>query len=154
MTSVNEFENIDDLYGEIVLDHYRNPRNQSQVNEPDIQGHGFNPFCGDEISLQIKLCDGLIDTVGFQGRGCSISQASTSLMTKSLKGMNLVQALAFYDLFHRLMHGNQLSEEEFESLGDIAALSGVPKYPIRVKCALLGWGVLRDGLMQLDGDES
>jgi len=143
---VEEFAQLDDLYREIILDHYRNPRNQAPLEDPDIEARGFNPFCGDEVVLQLKLRDGRIAATSFQGRGCSISQASASMMTEVLKGKTLEEARELYHAFRRLMHGEALSEEEAEALGELEALEGVRQYPIRIKCALLGWATLGDGI--------
>ena len=137
---------IDDLYSEIILDHYRNPRNQSALAEPDIEAEGINPFCGDEVVIQIGLTGNLIESVSFKGSGCSISQASASILTETIKGTTLEEAETLYYHFRDLMHGKETSARNIESLGEIEALTGVRKFPIRIKCALLAWSTLEDGI--------
>jgi len=147
-----DFGELDELYREVVLDHYRNPRNRGRVKEPDIEAEGFNPFCGDEISLQLKLDgDGRIREVGFQGQGCSISQASASMMTEVLKGKSLADARRLIGIFKGMMHGKVPDEAELSELGDLEALQGVRKFPIRIKCALLAWTTLEEGLERFKG---
>ena len=137
---------IDDLYSEIILDHYRNPRNQSPLAEPDIETEGINPFCGDEVVIQIGLTGDLIESVSFKGSGCSISQASASILTERIRGTTLEEAEILYYQFRDLMHGKETSERSIETLGEIEALTGVRKFPIRIKCALLAWSALEDGI--------
>ncbi len=141
-----DFTDIDDLYSEIILDHYRNPRNQSALAEPDIETEGINPFCGDEVVIQIGLTGDLIASVSFKGSGCSISQASASILTETIKGTTLEEAETLYFHFRDLMHGKETSERSTETLGEIEALTGVRKFPIRIKCALLAWSALEDGI--------
>lgn len=137
---------VDDLYREIILDHYRNPRNPEKLPAADIAAEGMNPFCGDEVLLQIALKDGLVDAVGFQGVGCSISQASASILTELIKGKTLQEAEAVYLLFRDMMQGKETSAEAMEALGQAEALAGVKRFPIRIKCALLAWVTLEDGI--------
>ncbi len=143
MTELNE---LDDLYQEIILDHYRHPRNQQSIGAPDMEAHALNPFCGDEVDLQARLEDGRFCEVCFKGRGCSISQASASIMSELLKGRTPEEALELYAAFRRLMQGEDLSEEELDGMGELGALAGVRKFPVRIKCALLGWNSLDDAI--------
>ena len=140
-------EELDELYRELILDHYRNPRNPDPVADAQIKAEGFNPFCGDQVSLQVKLSSGgTIEGIGLQGRGCSISQASASMLTELLKGKTLDEAEAASDIFRRLMHGEPVDEADLETLGNLEALQGVRKFPIRIKCALLAWAALEEGM--------
>ena len=141
------FGELDDLYQEVILDHYRNPRNPGELPEPDVSARGFNPFCGDEIVLGLKLSpNGQVEAVGSTGQGCSISQASASILTELMKGKSLEEAEAIGQLFRAMMQGKELSEEELEQMGELEALQGVRKFPIRIKCALLAWATLDDGI--------
>ena len=141
-----DFSDIDDLYREIILDHYRSPRNQEKLAESDLEAEGINPFCGDEVVIQIKLVDGLVDAVSFKGTGCSISQASASILTDAIKGKTLDGAEALYFRFRDMMYGKTTSEDEVDQWGEVEALAGVKRFPIRVKCALLAWATLEDAI--------
>ena len=142
-------DNLDDLYKEVILDHYRNPRNQKHIEEAQLTAHGFNPFCGDEVDLQINLTNhGTIQQIGFQGRGCSISQASASLLTQELKDRSLEEASEMRTVFRRLMQGENLDDDERNSIGDLLILEGVRKFPVRIKCALLAFSALEDGITE------
>jgi nitrogen fixation NifU-like protein len=137
---------LDDLYRDVIMDHYRYPRHRNPVEAPDITAEGYNPLCGDEISLQLKLKNGCIEKVGVQVRGCSISQASGSMMAEQLVGKTPAEAEMLINAFHRMMHGEDI-EGVGEELGeDIEALSGVRKFPVRIKCALLPWTTLEEGI--------
>ena len=140
-------QELDGLYREIILDHYRNPRNPEPLQDAQITGEGFNPFCGDQVTLGIKLnSNGKIEATSLQGRGCSISLASASMLTEVLKGKTLKEAEATNEAFRRLMHGEPLQEADLEALGELEALKGVRKFPIRIKCALLAWTTMEEGL--------
>ena len=140
-------DDLDDLYTEVILDHYRAPRNSRRVEDAHVQAHGFNPFCGDEVNLQLRLDGGgTIQEAGFQGRGCSISQASASMLTEAVKGKSLEEAEALRQTFRRMIQGEELDDEEVEALGDLEVLEGVRRFPIRIKCALLAWAALDDGI--------
>ncbi len=142
-----QFDELDELYQEIILDHYRNPRNRGRLPQPDIHAEGNNPFCGDEVVLDAILdAEGRIQDVGFEGRGCSISLSSASILTDLLRGKTLHQAEALATLFRDLLHGKELSDEDRKKLGDLEVLEGVRNYPIRIKCALLAWLALQEGL--------
>ena len=135
---------LDELYKEVILDHYRSPRNRGKLDPADFDLHRDNPLCGDEVHLFGQVKDGKLVGISFEGKGCSISQASTSIMTDRVKGVSLEMAEDLAGLFKRLMQGEDLSDDE--RLGDLAALQGVQKYPVRIKCALLGWNTLLEGL--------
>ena len=140
-------QELDELYRQVILDHYRNPRNPDLVADAQIKAEGFNPFCGDQVSLQIKLSgDGTVEEVGLQGKGCSISLASASILTELLKGKTLDEAKVASDTFRRLMHGEPVDKADLEAIGDLEALEGVRKFPIRIKCALLAWAALEEGM--------
>lgn len=141
-------EELDELYQEVILDHYRNSRNKTPLPSPDIEYDGFNPFCGDEVVLQLKLADGAVQQAGFHGQGCSISQASASMMTDLLKGKTLEEAIALSEVFRKMMSGQEPTEEELDMIGDLEALKGVCKFPVRIKCALLAWATLEDGITE------
>ena len=140
-------ESLDDLYQDIILDHYRRPRHHGLLQDPDLKGEGFNPFCGDQVILTLGLDDaGHIDDVGFEGQGCSISQASASMLVGHLVGKTLDEAEGLVRMFKGVMQGEPLTEDQEEELGEIAALQGVKRFPIRIKCALLGWTTLQDAI--------
>jgi nitrogen fixation NifU-like protein len=134
---------LDDLYREVILDHYQHPRNKGRLESPDVATRGHNPLCGDEVELSMKLAGDRVDEIAFGGRGCSISQASASMMTEQVKGQTLAEAEHLADLFRDLMtgdgDGSQLGQAE-----ELQALQGVKRYPVRVKCALLPWSALRE----------
>jgi nitrogen fixation NifU-like protein len=134
----------DDLSREIILDHYQNPRNHGRLEHPTLANRGHNPLCGDEIevSLLIDEPDGRISEILFSGRGCSISQASASMMTEVVKGQNIDDADRAVQQFTRQMADRQAPPGEIEQ--ELDALQGVKKYPARVKCALLPWTTLRE----------
>ncbi|MBI4308213.1 MAG: SUF system NifU family Fe-S cluster assembly protein [Chloroflexi bacterium] len=136
-------DELDELYREVILDHYRSPRNVRPLADPDVVEEGNNPLCGDEVVVQLKLKDGRIDDVSVRGRGCSISRASGSIMSEAVKGKTPDDALALSQRFRELMRG---SGDDASGLGDAGALQGVRKFPIRVKCALLAWTALEQGL--------
>jgi nitrogen fixation NifU-like protein len=137
---------LDELYREIILDHYQAPRNRGRLETPDVATQGSNPLCGDEIELSLAIQDGRIADVAFQGVGCSISQASASMMTETIKGKSLDEAAEVLGTFKTLMTDKNASEADAEELGELEALLGVKRYPVRVKCAVLPWNVLKEGL--------
>ena len=141
------YDELDDIYQEVILDHYRSPRNKAELADPDLSSRGFNPFCGDEVILSIQLSDDeKVQVVGFTGQGCSISQAAASILTELVKGKSLTEADALSQRFRQLMQGKEFSEDELDQMGDLEALQGVRKFPIRIKCALLAWATLDDGI--------
>ena len=140
-------ESLDGLYQDIILDHYRRPRNHALVEAPDLRAEGFNPFCGDRVVLTARVDDtGRIGEVGFSGEGCAISQASASMMGELLKARSIDEAGAIAARFKSLMQGEALTAAEEEALGDLAALEGVRKFPVRIKCALLAWSALQEAI--------
>jgi nitrogen fixation protein NifU and related proteins len=141
---------LDELYRDLILDHYRHPRNRGALENPTARVEGYNPLCGDEVEVDLNLdSEGVIEDVAFKGRGCSISQASSSMMTAAVKGRSKQEALALLDAFKRMM--TQPEEEPAEALGDLEAFQGVAKFPVRVKCATLAWHVLEEGLEKQNG---
>lgn len=141
------FEQLDDIYREIILDHRRHPRNRNPLERADISADGLNPFCGDEIHLQIALADdGPVSKIGLQVVGCSINQAAGSMLTEAIEGKTLSEIDAVSALFQSLMAGDSLAEEDRERLGDLQELEGVRQFPVRIKCALLAWSTLQDAI--------
>jgi nitrogen fixation NifU-like protein len=135
---------LEDLYKEVILDHYKNPRNKRELPGAELSCSKNNPLCGDEITVQAHLADGKVAEVTFQGQGCSISQASASMMTEAVTGKPVQEAETLTADFRGMMEGKvEPGEDEF---GDLIALKGVVKYPVRIKCAVLAWDVLQDAL--------
>jgi nitrogen fixation NifU-like protein len=139
---------LDDLYREIILDHYRRPRNRRLLDAPDVSAEGVNPLCGDKVLLHLRYDDGVITEVGFRGSGCAISQSSASLMTEALRDRSPSDAARMKQEFEAMMTAGA---EPAEELGDLEALKGVAKFHARVKCALLAWKVLGEALAQGKG---
>ena len=160
---------LEDLYREIILDHYRNPRNRGELPTPPAHAEtGFNPLCGDEITLYIQVGDDRLDDIKLTGQGCSISQSSASMMSTAVKGKSLAEARAIIRTFKAMMsiHEHRLDGDGADesdvagsgdaeanqppvSLGDLEALQGVVKFPVRIKCATLSWNTLSQALDQL-----
>lgn len=134
---------LDDLYREVILDHYSHPRNRGVLNPADAVREGANPLCGDELRLSLVVRDGIVRDIRFEGRGCSISQASASMMTERVKGQPVAEAQRLIAAFKAMMRGEA---PDAGDLGDLEALQGVRKFPVRVKCATLGWVTLEDAL--------
>ncbi len=130
---------LDDLYREVIMDHYQHPRNQGELAEDAKSVDLRNPSCGDEIKLQLKIENGIVTDVRFKGSGCSISMSSASMMTEAIKGLPVDEALALSKTFRNMMKGDEVDTED---LGDIEALQGVSKFPARIKCATLAWQAL------------
>ena len=143
MTQFAEPE-LDELYRELILDHYRHPRNKGTLDGATSKTEGYNPLCGDEITVDLDVEGGVIKDVAFKGRGCSISQASGSMMTSAVKGRSKDEALSLLQAFKKMMTDPEV--EPVEDLGDLEAFQGVAKFPVRVKCATLAWHVLEEGL--------
>ena len=135
---------VDELYKEVILDHYKNPRNKRGLDTATISCHRNNPLCGDEITIHATLDDGRVTEVAFEGQGCSISQASASMLTEAVAGRPLADAEGLAVSFRSMMEGAIDPDED--TLGDLVALKGVVKYPVRIKCAVLAWDVLQDAL--------
>lgn len=130
-----------DLYQEVILDHGKSPRNFRQKEDASNHARGHNPLCGDRLELYLDLDEnGVVQDVCFQGSGCAISQASTSMMTQILKGKNVIEARSLFDVFHEMITGTEVpSKETLDNLGKLAVFSGVREYPNRAKCATLAW---------------
>lgn len=139
----------DDLYREIILDHYRNPRHKHAVPAADRTVAASNPLCGDEIDLSVLLDGDGISAIGFEGRGCSISQASASMLCEAVNGMRVSDATTLAERFRALLQGG---DTDASDMGDLEALQGVRAYPVRVKCATLAWNALLEALQQRDGE--
>ena len=131
-----------ELYTQVIMDHYQRPRNRGELEDADLEEHLLNPLCGDELTVYANLRDGKVADVKFDGRGCSISQASASMMTERLMGKSREEAEAEISRFKAMMVG----EERFPEMDDLAALKGVIQYPSRIKCATLAWTAFQQGL--------
>jgi nitrogen fixation NifU-like protein len=146
-------DDLEDLYREIILDHYRSPRNHGELPPPAHRTEGFNPLCGDEIVLTVLVDDGVIADVKVTGHGCSISQSSASLMTGAVKGKSVTDAKGAMRSFKRLMTVDEGDADDepvdVRSLGELAALQGVVKFPVRIKCATLAWNTLDQALAEI-----
>ncbi|HEY5092311.1 MAG TPA: SUF system NifU family Fe-S cluster assembly protein [Acidimicrobiales bacterium] len=147
--------NLDDLYREIILDHYRSPRNRGELESPPaIRVEGFNPLCGDEIVVYLDIEDNVLKNIKMTGTGCSISQSSASLMSAAVKGKPLEQVREIIATFKELMtvhestlaHDDEPAKVDLRALGELAALQGVVKFPVRIKCATLSWNTMIQGL--------
>ena len=134
---------LQDLYQEVVMDHNRRPRNFRKPDGANRQAEGFNPLCGDQVTVYLAVEGNVIEDVGFQGVGCAISKASASMMTETLKGLSLDDAGKVFDEFHSM-----ITQEDFDAdmLGDAELLAGVSRYPARIKCATLSWHALNSAL--------
>ena len=139
---------LNDLYRDVILDHNRKPRNFGVLEPADAAAEGFNPMCGDRLTLRLKLDDDRISDIRFEGQGCAISPASASLMTEAVKGRTRGEALRLFDRVHQLLTDD--AAPAAEELGKLAALSGVREYPARVKCASLCWHTLASALKSAD----
>ena len=138
------------LYQEVIIDHSRRPRNFRELEGATRTAEGFNPLCGDQLTLYVELADGRIADIAFQGSGCAISQASASLMTTELKGKTEEEALALFGRVHAMLAEGPSGDVHPEEVGKLAVLSGVWEFPMRVKCATLAWHALRSAL-EADG---
>lgn len=141
---------LTDLYREVILDHFRSPRNKGHLDAPDRHGEGTNPLCGDEVSIDLAVTDGVVTDVRIDGQGCSISQASASMMTEAIKGMSIEGIRSLSDTFNRLMTDEDAEildpDRPGAVLGDLEALQGVREFPVRIKCATLSWHTMLDAL--------
>ncbi|CAN5597550.1 SUF system NifU family Fe-S cluster assembly protein [soil metagenome] len=145
---------LEDLYREIILDHHRTPRNRGELPPPAPHAVGHNPLCGDEIDVYLQVEDDVIKDVKVGGQGCSISQSSASMMSQAIKGKKLPEVLALVRRFKGMMSipdadGNPIEPDPDVKLGDLEALQGVVKYPVRIKCAILSWNTLLEALEQV-----
>ena len=152
---------LEDLYREIILDHYRNPRNRGELDTPPaVRAEGFNPLCGDEVIIYVQVTDGVIEDIKFGGQGCSISQASSSMMSAAVKGRTTEELHRLNRAFKSMMsiepdpddpvpaNSNGDSDQADIKLGDLEALKGVVKFPVRIKCATLSWHTLTQALQE------
>ena len=147
-------DNPDALYGDVIMEHYRSPRHRERLQRPDAEAEEFNPFCGDRANLQLQLgendgCGQIISGVSAVAEGCSIIQASASLLADGVQGRTVDEASDLSQLFRDLMHGRPLPSGALEELGELGALEVVRQYPVRIKCALLPWVALEEGLRAL-----
>ena len=136
---------LDALYKEVILDHYQNPRNRALLPDPTVATEGFNPICGDQLTLQLKLEEGKITGVGLQGKGCAISQSSASMMTEAIQNHSHEEAEQLADAFREFMTADQRPQTD---LGDLEVLEGVRQFPVRIKCATLAWHTLQEALKE------
>jgi len=139
---------LESMYQEIILDHYRSPQNKGLREPFDVEVHHVNPTCGDEVTLRVKLDGDVVTDVSYDGSGCSISQASESVMTELVIGRTIEEATATAEEFLAMMHAQGQSDPDEDVLEDAVAFAGVAKYPARVKCALLGWMAWKDAVLQ------
>lgn len=137
---------LSELYQEVILDHNKRPRNFRAVECPSHSAEGYNPLCGDRLTLTLTVADGRVTDVGFQGSGCAISKASASLMTDAIKGRPVDEVKALFERFHRMV--TTPPDVSVEDLGKLSVLSGVREFPVRVKCASLAWHTLKAALAQ------
>ena len=154
MASNREAQNpvdLDDLYRDVILDHYRRPRNRGSLDDATVSAEGFNPSCGDEIQLSIAILDGTVNGLGFGGSGCSISQSSASMMTEALAGRSLDSAREMSRHVQQMLTNDSFDLDAVD-LGDLEALSGVARFPVRIKCGLLAWKVLDQALADAAGE--
>ncbi len=141
---------LSDLFTEIIIDHYQHPHNHGVVENATQSSRGYNESCGDDIKLTLLVKDGIIEEAKFCGAGCSISQASASIMTDLVRGKSVDEAKQLADKFYSLVKGADSNDAEEEELGDAVALKGVSKFPVRVKCATLSWHTLEEAFKKAD----
>ena len=146
-------DNLRELYQEVILDHNKNPRNFRKMEHPDGFAHGNNPLCGDQIDVYLKLKDGTVEDVSFDGHGCAICTSSASMMTMALKGKSEAEAQALFESFHHALTEDAAYPEDVP-LGKLAVLTGVKDYPVRVKCATLAWHTFAAALRKFQGEIS
>ena len=145
---------LEDLYREVIIDHYRSPRNRDELSEPTATAEGVNPLCGDEVTIQVKMDDGTVEEISVRGQGCSISQSSASMMSDMVKGKSREEIAEIMSKFKAMMDiesdGTMVIDPDKPGsvLGDLEALYGVRKFPVRIKCANLPWTTLSEALDQ------
>ncbi len=144
---------LNELYQELILDHYKSPHNFHKIDTANRMADGFNPLCGDRVTIYLNLENETIKDIAFQGTGCAISQASASLMTDSIKGKTTIDTQSLFDKFHQMVTGQAVNLDPAE-LGKLAVFSGVSEFPIRVKCATLAWHTLHAALEEKKGTVS
>ncbi len=138
------FNNLDQLYRSVIMDHYKNPRNKGALEGEAVTIDMNNPTCGDRIHLTLKVTDGIVEDAKFEGEGCSISMSSASMMTQLIKGKKVDEALELADIFSKMMMGEEYSDKY--DLEDVEALRGVSQFPARIKCATLAWKAMEKGV--------
>jgi nitrogen fixation NifU-like protein len=143
---------LQSLYQEIILDHYRSPHHAGLREPFESEVHHVNPTCGDEVTLRVHLADGVVDDISYDAEGCSISQASTSVLADLLIGRSVDEAMAVHESFVELMQGRGQVEPDEDVLEDAIAFAGVAKFPARIKCALLGWMAWKDATARAAAD--
>ena len=141
-------ERLDELYREVILDHFRSPTHSGELAEAEINVDGTNPLCGDELTFHIKMDDGRLGRIRFRGKGCAISQAAASMLAGQLEGKTVRDAERLVHAMKALMQGE--TPDATVDLGDLEALAGVRKFPVRIKCAALSWNVVEQGLAAYD----
>jgi len=137
-----------ELYQEVILDHNKAPRNFREIPDADRVNEGHNPLCGDNVTIYANVRDGVIEDVSFQGSGCAISKSSASMMTSALKGKTEAEAEQIFQSFHRMVTGENVTDEDEAILGKLAVFGGVREFPARVKCASLAWHTLHAAMHQ------
>ena len=141
---------LSELYQQVILDHNKKPRNFRKLESANYQADGYNPLCGDQLTVYINLEDDLVTDVGFEGSGCAISKASASMMTQAVKGKSKEHAENLFKEFHSMVTGELDEETEDNSLGNLKIFAGVREFPVRVKCATLAWHTLHAALTKQD----
>jgi nitrogen fixation protein NifU and related proteins len=144
---------IDQLYQEIIIDHYKHPHGRGLREPYDAEAHHVNPTCGDEVTMRVRLRDGILEDVSYAGVGCSISQAAAIVLYELLRGRKVADALVVTDAFTEVMTGRGEVEPDEDVLGDGIAFAGVAKYPARVKCALLAWMAFKDAVGRVEKEK-
>ena len=143
-----------ELYQEIVLDHNRRPRNFGSMTDSTATSEGFNPLCGDQITLFVKVSEDIVEDISFEGVGCAISKSSASMMTEEIKGKSVKEALTVFQAFREMITAKSDGFKDSEILGDLEILKGVAQYPTRIKCATLSWHTLQAALQGTEKDIS
>ena len=141
---MRELTDFDEMYQELIIDHYKNPRNKSKLSKFTDEVKSHNPFCGDEIELQLNIKNEVIESISISGRGCAISQSSGSLLGETIIGKTITEAKKDNKSMRSLLKDENLNDEQLDSLSDSSAIEGVKKFPVRIKCALLSWSALTD----------
>ena len=141
-------EQLDELYREVILEHFKHPSHSGELPDAQVKAEGANPLCGDEVTFYLKLANGRIVAARFHGKGCAISQAASSMLTQQLEGKTVGDVTRLIEAMKGLMQGQEPDPQV--DLGDLEALSGVRKFPVRIKCAALSWNVVEQGLKAYD----
>ena len=142
---MTDLADLDDIYGNQILEHRRNPRNREKLSNPDVTGRAINPFCGDQVDIQILFKDSRVSAVGIQAEGCSINQATASILSELMMGMSITEMMSASNRFRDIM-SSDVSKDKLGDLGNLVALVGVKKSPVRIKCALLPFSALEETL--------